>query len=633
VPGGASWLLLGDPASFAGRAASLLTSLGDRPIVAGPAKAFERVSATEYRLDPSDAAHYRLLFDAIGGEGRLPDRVLDCYSCDERPQDRSNQSAECLRVLSVYQAMRSAIDRQTLSDIRPTLTFVSSQSQRVLPDDPIDPDRAAIPALVLSMEQEWDRVVVKHVDLACASGDSAIDRLLQEACAPDVEREIGYRDGCRFVPRMTRADLGSAGGRRAPFERNGVYLVSGGLSPIGMQLSHFLVERYGSRLVLIGRRTPDGDDESGERGERARAMASLGDAAIYLQADVGDIDGLRNALSAAKRRFGAGLDGVIHLAGSYDERLLTEETPSTFEAALRAKVAGGWNLHRLLLDEPGSLFIGFSSLTSVLGSAMVGAYSAANRYLEGLSLFQTGAGMRGHALSWSGWEGIGISRRFGRTDVLEAKGVSMISSRRALASFHVAIGGEPGPTFIGLDSDRAAVQRRMTSPLSAARLVAYAPSVNGNLATIVLPAAEDRFGRPIAVDLKKGLPPHAPAAESAAAPAAPATDLERQIAGIWKDVLATDSVGREDNFFDLGGHSALVFQIHRRLVELTSRDFPVLDLFRYPTVAALAGYLDARIPTAPAARGDAESRADARRAGALRQRDLRARRRGDPPSE
>ena len=156
---------------------------------------------------------------------------------------------------------------------------------------------------------------------------------------------------------------------------------------------------------------------------------------MYLPADVCDIDGLHKVLGAAKRRFGVGLDGAIHLAGSYQERLLIEETTSTFEASLRAKVVGGWNLHQLLLDEPGDLFIGFSSLTSVIGGAMVGAYAAANRYLEGLSSFQTRAGMRGYALGWSGWEGVGISRSFDRADVLEAKGLSMISGRRALASF------------------------------------------------------------------------------------------------------------------------------------------------------------------------------------------------------
>ena len=116
--------------------------------------------------------------------------------------------------------------------------------------------------------------------------------------------------------------------------------------------------------------------------------------------------------------------------------------------------------------------------------------------------------------------------------------------------------------------------------------------------------------------------------EPATTLAAPRTELERQIAEIWKEVLHTDSVGRDDNFFDLVGHSALVFQIHRRLVESTGREFPVLELFRYPTVASQASYVGAQATLASATQSDGDARADARRAGALRQRDLRARRRG-----
>src|SRR6185436_1566868 len=47
----------------------------------------------------------------------------------------------------------------------------------------------------------------------------------------------------------------------------------------------------------------------------------------------------------------------------------------------------------------------------------------------------------------------------------------------------------------------------------------------------------------------------------------------------------------EDNFFDLGGHSLLLLQVQAKLLELLGREVPVLDLFRFPTVTALASYL------------------------------------------
>jgi hypothetical protein len=73
--------------------------------------------------------------------------------------------------------------------------------------------------------------------------------------------------------------------------------------------------------------------------------------------------------------------------------------------------------------------------------------------------------------------------------------------------------------------------------------------------------------------------------------AAPATETERAVAAVWREVLAIDVVGRHDNFFDLGGHSLLVPQVHRRLKERFTSSITVVDLFRYPTVGDLAQFL------------------------------------------
>jgi amino acid adenylation domain-containing protein len=68
----------------------------------------------------------------------------------------------------------------------------------------------------------------------------------------------------------------------------------------------------------------------------------------------------------------------------------------------------------------------------------------------------------------------------------------------------------------------------------------------------------------------------------------PQTDAERIVAGIWREVLKLNDVGRDDNFFDLGGHSLLLMRVRNRLTEAFKRPVPVIELFRHPTVAALA---------------------------------------------
>ncbi len=77
------------------------------------------------------------------------------------------------------------------------------------------------------------------------------------------------------------------------------------------------------------------------------------------------------------------------------------------------------------------------------------------------------------------------------------------------------------------------------------------------------------------------------AAETAAAPQ---TQIERIVREIWQDVLGRADVGLADNFFDLGGHSLLVVQVQRRLRD-TGYELSITDMFRLPTVRALAAHL------------------------------------------
>jgi natural product biosynthesis luciferase-like monooxygenase protein len=82
---------------------------------------------------------------------------------------------------------------------------------------------------------------------------------------------------------------------------------------------------------------------------------------------------------------------------------------------------------------------------------------------------------------------------------------------------------------------------------------------------------------------------HAAPAESAK----PESEIDRQIAEVWEEMLGREGVGVDDNFFDLGGHSLLVVRVHRKLQEVLGRSLALTDLYRFPTIRALSSYLTA----------------------------------------
>jgi aryl carrier-like protein len=91
---------------------------------------------------------------------------------------------------------------------------------------------------------------------------------------------------------------------------------------------------------------------------------------------------------------------------------------------------------------------------------------------------------------------------------------------------------------------------------------------------------------------RRALPAPAETRSEASAPyAAPRTEVEQIIAAIWQEVLQAPAVGIHDNFFDLGGHSLLVARVQNRLRAALGRELAVVDLFKYPTVDALARFI------------------------------------------
>jgi len=71
----------------------------------------------------------------------------------------------------------------------------------------------------------------------------------------------------------------------------------------------------------------------------------------------------------------------------------------------------------------------------------------------------------------------------------------------------------------------------------------------------------------------------------------PATQLERTIAGVWREALGLDAVSVNRNLFELGATSIHIVQVRARLQKMIGRELPIADLFRHPTISSLAAFI------------------------------------------
>lgn len=136
----------------------------------------------------------------------------------------------------------------------------------------------------------------------------------------------------------------------------------------------------------------------------------------------------------------------------------------------------------------------------------------------------------------------------------------------------------PAPTSIELRKFLEAVLPDYMVPSGFMTLDALPVSGSGKLDRAALP--EPAFGRPS----ERGAP----------APKDFADEWERRVARVWEKVLGVHTVTRDDDFFDLGGHSILVAMLQGRIVAEFGLTLSLAELFRAQTVSRLARLLRTR---------------------------------------
>ena len=76
---------------------------------------------------------------------------------------------------------------------------------------------------------------------------------------------------------------------------------------------------------------------------------------------------------------------------------------------------------------------------------------------------------------------------------------------------------------------------------------------------------------------------------------APEGEIETRLAEFWGSLLGLETVGVEDSFFDLGGHSLIAVRLFGMIRKAWQVDFPISVLFEAPTIRACAALIEARI--------------------------------------
>ncbi|MEU0004279.1 SDR family NAD(P)-dependent oxidoreductase [Streptomyces sp. NPDC006314] len=281
----------------------------------------------------------------------------------------------------------------------PRLWLVTVRSRATSSGEAGRPDLACLRGLVrtLAIEEPALRACLVDID----TQPDAVESLLQELLGTSAEDEVVWRAGTRLVARLTSADL-SAQQYEAPFVRgNGAYVVTGGLTGLGLETARRLAEQGAGRLVLNGRRPPTPEAEAVMTGLSAR-----GTSVTVVLGDIADPDVAERLVQAAVSE-GHSLRGVAHCAGVLHDRMITDLETADLETVLRPKVTGALNLEAALAPHDIDWWVFYSSAAALLGSPGQAAHAAANAWLDAMAQRRRAEGKPATSIAWGPWSDAG----------------------------------------------------------------------------------------------------------------------------------------------------------------------------------------------------------------------------------
>jgi acyl transferase domain-containing protein/acyl carrier protein len=299
--------------------------------------------------------------------------------------------------------------------------------------------------VALEHTELWGRLV----DLEGDDPRRDAELLDAEMSAAGAEKEVAYRAGLRHVARLRRAGQ-TLTPRPYQFRADASYLVTGGLSGLGLETARWMAACGARHLVLLSRtglpprsswRRPRGDGEA-ERVASVLELERMGASVQVCAADVADEAQLREFFENQRAESRPPIRGIVHSAGVVSDQLLLRLSAEAFREVLAPKVYGGWLLHLLTRREELDFFVMFSSATSILGRAGQANYAAANAFLDGLAHYRRGLGLPALSINWGPWAEVGMYARAGLSGRADAGGVGEIDPKQGAELLSLLVGSD-----------------------------------------------------------------------------------------------------------------------------------------------------------------------------------------------
>lgn len=180
------------------------------------------------------------------------------------------------------------------------------------------------------------------------------------------------------------------------------YLITGGTGGIGRSITRWLAREGAKHIILVSR---SGTSQKGVP-DLVEELREQGVNLVVAKCDVADLAQVQNVVSGCQVSMPP-IKGVIHGAMTLRDTLYEKISFADWEAVVKPRVQGAWNIHHCLADSQLEFFLMLSSGTGITGNRGQSAYCATNTFLDAFASYRKGLGLPACAIDIGIVESVG----------------------------------------------------------------------------------------------------------------------------------------------------------------------------------------------------------------------------------
>ncbi len=438
----------------------------------------------------------------------------------------------------------------------------------------IKPENSMIFGLSKSIIWENPGYRFKCIDI---DGSTDVDEVLNEILHGKDYLAV-YRNHKRYVQKIKKASLENNDLR---LKSDGVYVVTGGMGGIGLEIIKTICEIKNVNLAILGRtKLPEKKDyrkilkqsKDLKLKNIVQALNELDDIDAmfkYYPIDICDENRMQKLFNDLRDKYGR-INGIIHCAGVTDGNILKNESEKTIKKVLLPKVFGTYLLDKLTCNDDLDLFVMCSSAITLTGKISGLAYTTANTYLDAFSDYRKALGKNVLCIDWASWQETGMIKN---TKINENKEIfEMLKPQIGVVAFKKLIFSKSHKVIVGkLNTKSQTFELKNYLPFSFDEEVLNVKekgeggeTSNISVGDVILTGNDDGNY----------------------------TSTQQAIGNIWKEILGFEKINVKSSFFEIGGDSVMVTRMHSKFQELFSKPMSIAEMFAYTTIEKQAEFFD-----------------------------------------